>query len=48
MVLISTRQKLTKISWYKYFGAKSSKRCMAILKIDELLPANKIGDYPIK
>jgi len=26
MVLISTRQKLTKISLYKYFGAKSSKR----------------------
>ena len=28
MVLISNRQKLTKISWYKYFGAKFSKRVL--------------------
>jgi len=46
MKLISTRKNLTKISWYKYFGAKFQNVCDA--QIDELLPADKIGDSPIK
>jgi len=46
MVLISSRQKLNKISWYKYFGAKFQNLHSA--QIDELLPADKIGDSHIK
>jgi len=46
MEVISIRQKLTKISWYKYFGAKFQNVYGA--QIDELLPADKIGDSPIK
>ena len=38
MVLISVRKKLTKISWYKYFGAKFSKRIRQGAQIDGLLP----------
>ena len=48
IIIISTRQKLTKISWYKYFGAKFSKRIRQGAQIDGLLPADKIGDSPIK
>jgi len=36
MVLISTRKKLTTISWYKYFGAKFSNRVRQGAQIDGL------------
>jgi hypothetical protein len=48
MELKSVRKKLTKIGWYKYFGAKFSKRIRQGAQIDGLLPADKIGDSPIK
>jgi len=44
---MSKRQKLTNISWYKKFGAKFSKLIRQFSN-RMLLPADKIGDYPIK